>query len=219
MWEVTGTTHADAYLHQQAGADAAKSGLAVPPFNCGDPPINVGPGTFATRTAVHALARWTQEPRVPEHWPSIGPRFSVQIVLGPNPAAVIDRDPATGNAIGGIRLPQLAVPIETLTGIRPPLAVNANPNCVLFGATSPWDGGIDPWDGVPGLDPAPSPAPSLVALYGTKHQYLDRYKKAAEQSIDRGFLLHDDRDEMIDLAEAANVPDGAASNAEILPNP
>jgi hypothetical protein len=216
MWEVAGTTHADAYLLQQAGADAARSGLAVPPFNCGDPPINVGPGTFATRAAVHALARWTREP---ELRPSSGPRFSVQILSAPNPAAVIDRDPATGNAIGGIRLPQLAVPIETLTGIRPPAAVQGNPNCVLFGATSPWDGGADPWDGKAGLDPAPNPAPSLVALYGTKHEYIERYKKAAEQSVDRGFLLHDDRDEMIDLAEAANVPDGAASNAEIIPNP
>jgi len=36
------TTHADAYLLKFAAADAAKSGLVGPPFNCGNPPINVG---------------------------------------------------------------------------------------------------------------------------------------------------------------------------------
>jgi len=44
----------------------------------------------------------------------------VQIITSPQPAAVVTRDATTGNAIGGIRLPQMAVPIETLTGIRPP---------------------------------------------------------------------------------------------------
>jgi hypothetical protein len=132
---------------------------------------------------------------------------------------VINRDAVTGNAIGGIRLPQIAVPIETLTGTRPPAALQANPNCVLFGATDPWDGDSDPWDGQPGLDPSPTPEPSLATLYGTKHNYLEEYEESAEQSIDHGFLLHRDRDEVIDLAEAANVPQGAATNAEIIPDP
>jgi len=41
----------------------------------------------------------------------------------------------------------------------------------------------------------------------------------AEQSIARGFLLHRDRDEVIDLAEAASVPQGSATNALIIPSP
>jgi Alpha/beta hydrolase domain len=75
MWELAGTTHVDAYLVKWAGADEAKSGLAGPPFNCGNPPINDGPETFGVRTAMRALALWT---RVPECRPAIGPRFSVQ---------------------------------------------------------------------------------------------------------------------------------------------
>jgi Alpha/beta hydrolase domain len=216
MWEIAGTTHADAYLLQFAGQDAAKSGLAVPPFNCGNPPINNGPETFAVRTALRALTRWTQNP---ERSPPIGPRFSVQIVTSPAPAAVIERDPQTGNAIGGIRLPPLAVPIETLTGIRPPAAVAGNPNCVLFGAADPWDGDTDAWDGVAGLDPSPTPEPSLEVLYGTKLSYLIQYGFAAERSVFEGFLLPEDTREMIELAEAASVPKGAASNASIIPNP
>ncbi len=216
MWEITGTTHADAYLLEFAGRDAARSGLTVPPQNCGNPPLNNGPETFATRTALRALARWSANPA---QSPAIGPRLSVQIVTSPQPAAVIQRDPQTGNAIGGIRLPPLAVPIETLTGIRPAVALAANPNCVLFGATSPWDGGRDPWDGVAGLDPAPTPPPSLEVLYGTKLNYLIQYGLATGQSVAEGFLLPEDALEMMSLAEAANVPQGAASNASIIPNP
>ncbi len=216
MWEVTGATHADAYLLEFAGADAAKSGLPVPPFNCGNPPINVGPQTFVVREAVHALNVWTRDS---ERKPSIGPRFTVQIVTSPQTAAVLVRDPLTGNATGGIRLPQLAVPIETLSGVRPPAAVAGNPNCVLFGATDPWDGDSDPWDSQPGFDPSPTPEPSLAALYGTRHRYLEQYEKATEDSLERGFLLRRDRDEVIDISEVAVVPKGAAINAEIIPDP
>jgi hypothetical protein len=215
MWEVAGTAHADAYLLEQSGLDSAKSGLSGGVV-CGDPPNNNGPHTFAARAAVHALTRWT---RVSHFRPSIGPRLSVQIVTSPQPAAVINRDPVTGNAIGGIRLPQMAVPIETLTGTRPPTALQANPNCVLFGATDPWDGDSDLWDGQPGLDPSPTAEPSLAMLYGTKHNYLEQFEEAADQSIIRGFLLHRDRDEVMDLAEAASVPQGSAANATIIPDP
>jgi hypothetical protein len=216
MWEIAGTSHADAYLLKFAAADAAKSGLPVPPFNCGDPPINVGPHTFVVRTALHELNEWT---RVPRLRPALAPRLSVHIVTSPQPAAVIDRDPATGNAIGGIQLPQLTVPIETLSGIRPPAAVAGNPNCILFGATDAWDGDTDAFDGKPGLDPSPTPEPSLTALYGTRINYLVRYELATWQSMLQGFLLWDDAREVVGLAREASVPNGSPSNAQIIPDP
>jgi hypothetical protein len=216
MWEVAGTTHADAYLLKWAAADAAQSGLAAPPFDCGNPPINNGPETFGIRAATRALALWTYDPQIrPPH----SPRFSVQIITSPSPAAVIARDPATGNAIGGIRLPAIAVPIETLTGVRPPAAVAANEECILFGAASPWDGGADPWDGVPGIDPAPTPPPSLAKLYRSKSEYLIRYGLATVDSVWQRFALPEDASEMLHSAQEANVPNGAASNAAIIPDP
>jgi hypothetical protein len=90
---------------------------------------------------------------------------------------------------------------------------------VLFGAASPWDGGSDPWDGVAGLDPAPSPPPSLEVLYGTKLNYLIQYGFAAARSVFEGFLLPEDTQEIIGLAEAASVPKGSAANASIIPDP
>jgi Alpha/beta hydrolase domain len=216
LWEVAGTTHADTYLLKWAAADAMQSGLPSSPFNCGNPPLNNGPETFGIRAATRALALWTRNPKIR---PASAPRLSVQIVTSPQPAAVIERNPATGNAIGGIRLPPVAVPIETLSGIRPPAAVAANETCILFGAASPWDGGTDPWDGVAGIDPAPTPAPSLRALYGTKFNYVIQYEVATIESVLKRFLLPDDAREIIELARAADVPQGAASNASIVPDP
>ena len=97
----------------------------------------------------------------------------------------------------------------------------ANETCILFGAASPWDGDVDPWDVRPNtdLDPAPIPAPSLAALYGTKINYLEQYGTATLQSVFEGFLLPGDILEEFHLAEEAKVPEGAASNAAILPNP
>jgi|HubBroStandDraft_1064217.scaffolds.fasta_scaffold00032_60 hypothetical protein len=217
MWEIAGATHADSYLLEFAGADAAASGLPVPPFDCGNPPTNNGPAeTFVLRAAFDALNRWTGIFRVP---PPIGPRLATTTVTAPEPEVLIDRNPATGNAIGGIQLPPMAVPIGTLTGIRPPAAVAANENCILFGAASPWDGGADPWDGVAGIDPAPFPAPSLAKLYGTKQNYVDKFAAATASSIFQGFLLWADVFEMIGLAEEAEVPQGSANNAAIIPDP
>jgi hypothetical protein len=90
---------------------------------------------------------------------------------------------------------------------------------VLFGATDPWDGDSDAWDGQPGLDPSPTPEPSLAALYGTRHHYLEQYEEATEDSIQQGFLLRSDRNEVINLSEVAVVPKGAVINAEIIPDP
>ena len=42
---------------------------------------------------------------------------------------------------------------------------------------------------------------------------------ATAQSIFRGFLLFRDAKEVIGLAKAANVPQGAASNADLIPDP
>jgi hypothetical protein len=216
MWEVAGTTHADTYLLKWAAADASQSGLPSSAFNCGNPPINNGPETFGVRAAIRALALWVRDPILR---PATASRLSVQIVSSPQPAAVIQRDPTTGNAIGGIRLPPVAVPIETLSGIRPPAAVAANETCILFGAASPWDGGADPWDGVAGIDPAPTPPPSLKALYGTKSNYLLQFEIATLESVLRRFLLPEDAREIIETAQAADVPKGSAANAAIIPDP
>src|SRR5690606_31504961 len=102
LWEVAGTAHADAYLLAVGAKDAEKSGVPGS-FECGIPPINSGPHRFVARAAVHGLNRWVRSGVLPR----TAPRLRIE-----NFALV--RDSATGLALSGSRLPQVAVPVETL---------------------------------------------------------------------------------------------------------
>jgi hypothetical protein len=200
MWEMAGTSHADQYLLNFTSADAAKSAF---PFalDCGIPPINQGPATYGERAALRWLDLWVRFGIAP----SIAPRLSVALPAPPGVVSV-NRDPATGLAIGGIRYPQIAVPISTETGDRPLGALAANPLCVLFGAHDPWNGDSDAWDGLPGFDPSPTPEPKLSVLYPSHHLYVREVEKAAIESVFSGFLLPEDVSEIVKQAETAPVP-------------
>jgi hypothetical protein len=200
MWEMAGTSHADQYLSNFTSADAAKSDF---PFalDCGIPPINQGPATYGARAAIQWLDIWVRFGIAPPR----APRLSVAIPTPPG-AVSINRDPATGLAIGGIRYPQIAVPISTETGDRPLGALAANPFCVLFGAHDPWNDDADAWDGVPGFDPSPTPEPRLSSLYPNHQIYVHKVEEAAIESTLQGFLLPRDISEIVQNAEAAHVP-------------
>jgi Alpha/beta hydrolase domain len=176
LWEVAGTSHVDQFL------------LGTP--DCGGAPINDAPQTWALRAAIHDLDRWvrTRFLAAPH-----APRISTT-------SGAIDRDPATGLAIGGVRLPDLSVPDRTLTGARPsPLQ---NLFCVLGGATDPWNGDADTWDGQAALDPSPTPEPVPADLYPTQVHYELRYALAGLVQTLRGFILVRDLSEVVDTALA-----------------
>ena len=196
LWELTGTAHGDQYLLAQTAADATKSGIDISSItNCGDPPINRGPHTYGVRAAVFSLNRWVRYGIAPP----IAPRIATAT------PGVVTRDPTTGLALGGIRLPQIAVPIETLTGQRPAAAVSANFFCLLFGASDGWSHNPDSYDLNPALDPQ-LVEPNLFALYPTHRSYVRRVAEAALKSAAAGFLRPRDLLEIIIDAERADVP-------------
>jgi hypothetical protein len=112
----------------------------------------------------------------------------MSIPADPALPATIVRDPATGLADGGIRLPDVAVPTRTLTGERPVGALQFNPNCFLFGAVDPWNGDGDAWDGNPLFDPSPTPEPTLAALYGSHGRYVSRVVRQVTRLVGHGWL-------------------------------
>jgi hypothetical protein len=199
MWEMAGTAHADQFLLRNQLGDPD---LAPPdPLGCGDPPTNDGPQRFILRASLNALALWVRR-QIP---PPIAPRLSVDIPPAPG-APSIDRDPATGIAIGGIRLPAVTVPISTETGERPPGAVATNFFCLLFGGSDAWNGDTDAYDGRAGFDPSPTPEPVLAELYQSKTVYVIRVVRAALRSLGRGFLRPADFPEIVRDALEADVP-------------
>ncbi len=165
-WEVAGTAHADAFL---LGGDPVAAGRAL---GC-DGPVNDGPQHLALKAAVHHLLRWVVDGTPP---PSGDP-----IELDPSGEIVRDAD---GNAVGGIRLPAVEVPVAALSG-EP---VGDNRLCRLFGATAPF---------APG---------ELTARYGSKDAYVAAYAEAYDRSVAAGFALAADR--ATALAKAAEVDFG-----------
>ena len=195
LWEITGTSHVDAYGYFTSSGE---NPFALVQNVCGTPeettvPINNGPMTFAMRTAVHWLQAWISQGEAPP----VGDR--IDTVNG-----VIQRDPATRIAIGGIRYPDITVPTETLIGDRG--AASGGFCAALYGAASPWDGGADPWDGT-AADPAPYPAPVLSQLYPTHTDYVNKVIQATDQMVDAGFLLRQDAHIFTDAAWQSLVPD------------
>jgi hypothetical protein len=158
---------------------------------CGATPINDGPSNYGTRAAIHAISEWSSNRT---HAPAIGTRLSLTIPA--TGAATVNRDPATGLATGGIRLPQMTVPIGTLRG----QGSSGGGFCGLFGLSDRWNGDTDPFDKQPVDNPAPGPEPVLRSLYGSPEQYAARVRQEANRARSDGFLRPADVAVIVDTA-------------------
>ena len=134
-WEVAGSAHADAYNlgigdtdnGDGAGDAALVQAMLTPPssiyggvISCSTP-INAGPHTYVLRASLNALDNWIRTGEAPESRPLL------DINSG---AFVLD---AKGIVTGGIRTPQVDVPVAILSG----LGQTGSAFCGLFGTTMP----------------------------------------------------------------------------------
>lgn len=118
---------------------------------------------------------------------------------------VIQRD-RYGNARGGIRLPQQAVP----TGRNTPSTgcqVNFMGRQLVLGSYPQWDafdGGkdpvVDPEDKVNATEPA-----SAKAVYGSHADYVAKFNAATDAALAQGFILKADADAMKREAERSDI--------------
>ncbi len=115
LWEVTGTSHADAHL---LGSNSKY-------IQCGVP-INDGDLHIVAKAAYRALESWITSSTPPLH----APRIDVQ--AGKTPTIRRDTD---GIALGGIRTPPVDVPVATLSGVPGP---NTSVICLLLGSSKPF---------------------------------------------------------------------------------
>ena len=174
VWEVAGTSHADAYtlsgLGDKGGSpDSAKlqltKGIGCSSF------VNAGPQHFVLNAAVAALDAWVRNDTLPP----IGDPLDVS--AGPPVAIVRDAD---GNALGGIRTPQVDAPIAMFSGDPQ----EGSLLCDLFGSTMPFDDA------------------KLASLYADHDAYVAAVEASADQAVGAGFLLAPDA-ELIKAAAAA----------------
>lgn len=160
LWEVAGTSHADSYL---IGPAAALLGC--------DWRINEGPQRLVAQAALSALERWVRDGTPPPEAARIG--------LAAESPGRIARD-RHGIAEGGVRTPDVDVPVSVLSGEAPPGA--GGPGW-LVGSTTP-------------LEPA-----ELARLYGDADGYLTAFRRSTDEAIEAGFLLPAHRGELLAKAE------------------
>lgn len=124
------------------------------------------------------------------------------------PLSTVLRDPATGLATGGVRLPDVTVPTRTLTGARD--TTGSGVFCGLYGARDPWNGDADAWDRHDDGDPSdphfpPTAEPVLSRLYPTHADYVDKVRTAAQTSVGAGYLLPEDAAAIVAAAQDSGI--------------
>src|SRR5262245_26044993 len=170
LWEVAGTAHYDMYGLGVAGnADLGNDPNVVALVITTDPvrgvihcdmPVNSGPQHWVANAGLAALIQWVRTGKAP----TSAPRLDVSA----GPPAVINKD-ANGNALGGIRTPQVDVPIATFTGEQ-----NGSLICQIFGTTMPFD------------------EAKLASLYPTHKAFVAKYNKALKRAVNMGRVLKAD---------------------------
>ena len=98
------------------------------------------------------------------------------------PAFVRDDD---GIVLGGIRTPLVDVPVAALTGDP---VDTSNVLLILFGSTIPFS------------------EARLAERYASADEYLAAYEAAADAAIDAGWVLAEDRQELLSMAQPDVIP-------------
>ncbi len=179
-WEMAGTAHADQctidYGRRSNGVwnsnpaiDRLLEGLSGR--------INNGPQRYIVRKSIDALNTWGRGGPTAAH----GRPFEI------TGGSAIARD-ASGNAVGGVRTPQVDVPTEKVTGVS--------------GISDQAEGGIF-W--ILGSSTR-FPPEKLAALYRDHQDYVDKVVAAARRAVSAGFLLPADEAEIVRQAQDAKVP-------------
>jgi hypothetical protein len=175
-WEIAGAAHSgyDSYLYRKP--ITSRDGLVASSIECSIKPVfSRIPTVYALNAAYDHLVRWVKSGTPPPTAPLIEGEF----LPPPSTTFNIARD-ARGNALGGLRLPQIDVPIATNNG-----ADNGGPAfCVLYGYFTLFDDA------------------TLQSLYPSHHAYFNAFKKATYKALKAGYIVKEDVEEM--LLEAAN---------------
>jgi hypothetical protein len=159
-WEVAGAAHAEVprWVVDVTSELSMGPGCAVP--------VNAAPHDAFVKAGLRALTAWVTT--------GVAPGQSPEVLVGdPGAADPIRRD-EYGNALGGIRIPQVQAPTATLDGLPNAVAATAPGGlnfCRLYGNTKPFDDA------------------TLAGLYPTNEAYVSRFVAAVDQLERDGYLL------------------------------
>jgi hypothetical protein len=204
LWEGAGTAHVDNYDNLSFSVNQATTEPFYPAQTCTFP-SNMANERYLMNSAIWHLSQWINGGTPPPSAPA-----PITVVGG-----VIQRD-QYNNALGGIRLPEMDVPTQTLQGVgntsSPPTPLSF---CVLFGRTAPLGsqcvGGTETPDTVcigdaQCLHGGTCQAVPLDSLYPTHGKYVSKFAAATNGLRQAGFLLEPDAEEAKTQAAESTVP-------------
>lgn len=186
-WEIAGTAHADNYLFGVGAIDSGSLPLAQ--LAVAWAPLDNVQGLQLPHTMNNApqhhyvteAALWQLD-----HWLRTGHTpphaTTLELVQADPPTLALD---GNGNARGGVRTPWVDAPVSRLSGLGAPAEIP------LVGTSQSFDAAVS------------------QRLYPKgKDDYLHKFAGSLDESIAAGFILADDRQEIIDLA-SVSFPDPA----------
>jgi hypothetical protein len=189
-WQVAGASHVPSYttgadpndFRTTLGAIQSRDfGVTQPPLAC----VNPGPSQVLSWPLFHAaydaLDNWVRREVPPR-------RAQPLAIIDPTAPARIARD-TNGIALGGIRLPDVEVPVALNDGINGPANTDnpLNAFCVLYGTHRDFT------------------SSQLDALYYNAADYRRQVGDVVERLVDQGFLLHEDADIFLDAAQHQHI--------------
>ena len=227
-WELPGAAHIDAHEASYELATLARDQPNVPIPMCEFGTPITGTGTVldginqvnnmplfeAEDAALVALHNWLKLGTQPPHSPRITTTKFFFVF------DVVQRD-ALGNALGGIRLPDIQAPTEFYSPINfaqtSPNELSIDPASLLSLVQSTLTtlfvtGSIDDTNlrtsGLCLLSGffTPLPESTLSSLYPTHASYVSQFTAAANAAVAAGFLTPADRDAAVAAAQAAPIP-------------
>jgi hypothetical protein len=176
-WEVAGAAHFDYdVVTAMLPVQLRDLGMTLSLEGCEKPPLSRIPYTYVVSAVLEHLRAWVRNGKAPPVAPDIA-------TTADGPPATIVRD-TFGNALGGIRLSQHAVPTATSTGINGPMTAGW---CRTFGSWVPFS------------------QETLAALYPTHQLYKARVIEATHAAQRAGFILGRDAAETIAAAAASEI--------------
>ncbi|MDE2400651.1 MAG: hypothetical protein KGL90_03190 [Burkholderiales bacterium] len=179
-WEVAGASHFGKYLQDELRPLPAAE-LNPAPASCFKP-VNTLPLQQVDNAALNALRVWVTENKPP-------PKAER---MRRNALGFVKHD-EHGNALGGLRLPELTVPTASYgmyaNFSKWSLLFKDVYSCVAGGSTQPFDS-VD-----------------LRKLYPTHEAYVQQYRIAADAALAAGFLRPADHAIALTRAQLANIPE------------
>lgn len=178
-WAVAGASHNDKRLTEASFEIVGEAaGFTENPIKCMNP-MNDFPAYRVYNAVLDWLARWVRD----GERPPMGTPFETM-----GNALAWDEHM---NVRGGVRLPDIEVPIKSFTNSNGPmdaLDLIGLLGCGLAGSAVPFT------------------PEKLLQLYPTHDDYVQKYIAAADKALMAGYLLKEDYDEMVEAARAAPIP-------------